>query len=540
MLARTYTSTLVGIDGLVISVEVNLAKGIPYTHVIGRTDNVVKESIERIRAAITNDSMAFPLCRITINLAPADIKKRGSHYDLPIAVAIIAASDPKRIKINLEEYAFFGELSLDGKVNPVRGMLPLAMSAQEQGIKNIVVPYDNRYEVSLLKECRLVCVKCLNDVIKIIEGKESSYQLHINEEKCEEGADLFNVKDLEEEKSNNKLKDFNQVYGQENIKRAMVIAAAGGHNMLIMGAPGTGKSMLAERFIDILPPMSYKEQVEVTKIHSIGGIMKNNMPLLNKRPFRAPHNSITAAGMFGGGAEPKPGELSYAHNGVLFLDELQQFETNILQLMRVPLETKEIIINRNRNTYVFPADTLLLAAVNPCKCGYRDDPKHMCTCTQSQLNHYFDKLSGPFIDRIDMQVRMNPIEYEVIENPTDGMSTKDMKILVTLARKLQENRYINEDFKLNGNLDEEGIKKYIILDKESKEFLKLVFNRKGLSVRSYNKILKMARTIADVDNQEQITIKHIAEAVQYRNLEELCREKYKLKGELCIEEKENM
>ena len=529
MQARTFTAALIGLEGQVVSVEVNLARGIPYTHVIGRTDNVVKESIERIRAAIVNYSMTFPMCRITINLAPADVKKRGSHYDLPIAVAILAASDMPRVKINLKEYAFFGELSLDGQINPVRGMLPLSMCACEGGIKNIVVPYENRFEVSLLEKCNVILVKNLKDVINIIEGKNLSSMEYINEENRHSFWASNNIMDNLPKST----RDFNQVYGQENVKRAMVIAAAGGHSMLIMGSPGTGKSMLAERFIDILPSMSYKEQVEVTKVHSIGGIMKNNVPLVNKRPFRAPHNSITKVAMFGGGSIPKPGEFSYAHNGVLFLDELQLFETDILQLMRVPLESNEIVISRNRNTYVFPAKVQLIAAVNPCKCGYRDDPKHICTCTQGQLTHYFDKLSGPFIDRIDMQIRMNPIDYHVIENQNNGMSTKDMKILVTLARKLQENRYINEDFKLNSNLNEDNIKKYIKLDEESKDFLRLVFNRKGLSVRSYNKILKMARTIADVENQEQICLNHVAEAVQYRNLEELSREKNKMVGELC-------
>lgn len=511
MHARTYTSTLEGMEGTLIDVEVNLSKGLPYTHVVGSTDNVINESVERIRATLTNCGYQFPNCRTTINLAPAYMKKRGSHYDVPIAVAIISAAQLTKIKIEMKDYAFYGELALDGKINPVRGLLPLAMCAEEHGIKHIVVPYDNRYEVSLIEKSNIILVKNFGDIVKILEGNETEWQMNIDD------SIPFSDDNLDE-----KL-DFSQVYGQENVKRALTVAAAGGHSILMMGSPGTGKSMLAHRFIDILPPLTYQEQVEITKVYSIGGLMKNGKPLVTKRPFRAPHNSITSAAFFGGGKEPKPGELSYAHNGVLFLDELQLFDKKIIDLMRTPLEDREIILTRNRQSYVYPADIILVAAANPCRCGYRGDPLHICTCTKTQLKSYFDKMSGPFVDRIDMHVRMNGVDYETLDKKQSVLTTEQMRTAVLLARKKQEERYKGESYRLNSHLDDEGIKKYIQLDRECNDFLKKAYERMGLSVRAYNRILRISRTIADIHEEKEINIEHIAEAIQYRNLGEFFR-----------------
>ena len=511
MLGRTYTAALDGIQGNMISVEVNLAKGIPNTHIIGSTDNVIKESIERIRSTISNTGLKFPLCRMTINLAPADIKKRGSHYDLPISVALLSASDLVNVKINLKDYAFFGELSLDGQVNHVRGLLPLAMCAEENGIKNVVVPYDNRFEVSLLEKSNIIVVNTFSDVIDILMGREKNYQMNILE-----------MRNQREEDGKESM-DFDQVYGQENIKRAMVVAGAGGHSMLMIGSPGTGKSMMAQRFVDILPPLSYDEQVEITKVHSVGGIMKTGKPLVTKRPFRFPHTSITYAGFYGGGSDVKPGEISYAHKGVLFLDELQEMDNRIIQSMRLPLEEKKIHLVRNRQSYTYPADFILIAAANPCKCGYRGDQKHKCTCSKSQIKQYYDRLSGPFVDRIDMHLRMNPINYYTIEKKEQGMNTMQMRQMVINARVVQQKRYKNEDFDLNGQLDDEGIKKYIILNKKCNIFMEEIFDKMALSIRGYNRILKVARTIADLDSKKDIEIEHIAEAFQYRNIKELSR-----------------
>ena len=511
MHARTYTSTLDGMEGILIDVEVNLSKGLPYTHIVGYTDNVINESIERIRATLINCGYQFPASRVTINLAPAYMKKRGSHYDLPIAVSVLSAAQMTKIKINMKEYAFFGELALDGKINPVRGLLPLAMCAEEHDIKNIVVPYDNRYEVSLLEKSNILLVKSFGEVVEILEGKEEKYRLNFQENI------LNNVDNATDHM------DFSQVYGQENVKQALTVAAAGGHSILMMGSPGTGKTMLAQRFIDILPPLTYQEQVDIIKVYSIGGLMKEGKPLINQRPFRMPHNSITSAAFFGGGREPKPGEISYAHNGVLFLDELQLFDKKIIDLMRTPLEDKEITLTRNRHSYVYPADVILVAAANPCKCGYRGDPIHVCTCTKTQMRSYLDKMSGPFVDRIDMHVRMNVVDYEAIDKKQSVLTTAQMKKSVMKAREIQKERYKNEKYNLNSHLDEEGIKKFIQLDNQCNQFMKDAYETMGLSVRAYNRILKVARTIADINNEEKISICHLAEAIQYRNLGELYR-----------------
>ena len=511
MHARTYTSTLDGMEGILIDVEVNLSKGLPYTHIVGYTDNVINESIERIRATLINCGFQYPASRVTINLAPAYMKKRGSHYDLPIAVSILSAAKMANIKINMNEYAFFGELSLDGKINPVRGLLPLAMCAEEHDIKNIVVPYDNRYEVSLLEKSNVIVVKNFGEVVEILEGKEKEHTLD------------FSSIDLETTSNSIDKMDFSQVYGQENVKQALTVAAAGGHSILMMGSPGTGKTMMAQRFIDLLPPLTYQEQVEITKVYSIGGLMKDGKPLINQRPFRMPHNSITSAAFFGGGREPKPGEISYAHNGVLFLDELQLFDKKIIDLMRTPLEDKEIILTRNRHSYIYPADVILVAAANPCKCGYRGDPIHVCTCNKTQLRSYLDKMSGPFVDRIDMHVRMNTVDYEAIDKKQSVLTTAQMKKSVIRAREIQKERYKNENYNLNSHLDEEGIKRFIQLDDQCNKFMKDAYETMGLSVRAYNRILKVARTIADINNEEKISISHIAEAIQYRNLGELYR-----------------
>lgn len=511
MLGKIYTAALDGLQGNVVTVEAHLANGIPNSHIIGSTDSVVKESIERIRAAMGNTGLKFPLCRITINLAPADIKKKGSHYDLPMAVGLISAANLIATEIDLKKYAFFGELSLDGKINSVKGMLPMAMCMEEQGIENMVVPYDNRYEVSLLKKSNIILVKNFSEVLDILAGKQQNHQ-----------TDIFEIKNERKENIKETL-DFEHVYGQENIKRAMVVAGAGGHSMLMIGSPGTGKSMMAQRFADILPPLSYEEQVEVTKVHSIGGLMKKDRPLMTKRPFRFPHSSITYAGFFGGGSDVKPGEISYAHKGVLFLDELQQMDNRILQSMRLPLEEKQVHIVRNRNSYTYPADFILLAAANPCKCGYRGDKKHRCTCSKNQIKQYFDRLSGPFVDRIDMHLRMNAIDYYTIEKKPIGMNTAEMRQMVIAARKVQKERYKNEDFKLNAHLDDEGIEKYILLNQECSKFLENIYEKMALSIRGYNRLLKVARTVADLDGKEEIEICHIAEAFQYRNVKELYR-----------------
>lgn len=508
MLAKTYTATLEGIEGEMTSVEVNLSRGIPCIHVVGSTDKVVRESAERIRAAMINTGIRFPVCRITVNLAPAEITKHGSHYDLAISVALMLASESVDPVVNVRDYAFFGELSLEGEISHVRGMLPLAMCAEDEGIGNIVVPYDDRNELSLLQRSRVIPVRNLRQVIDLIQnGTIPEY-----EEKTDEGECISAGK-----------KDFDQVYGQEAVKRAMVVSAAGGHSMLLMGSPGVGKSMMAERYADILPPLTYEEQVEITRIHSIGGLLGSGSHVVRKRPFRNPGNTVTATALLGGGREPRPGEISYAHGGVLFLDEFSMFDSNLIQLMRKPAEEKKIVINRNRRSYTFPADNILICAANPCRCGYRGDPVHICTCSQRQLDQFFSRLSGPFVDRIDMHVRMSPVDFREIEKNRKGIGTAEMREMVIYARRIQEERYRGMEFSLNSRLSSEDLKKYVPLDRECRRFVGMLYEKMGFSVRTYGKILALARTVADVEGEEKVNAIHIAEAVQYRNMTELYR-----------------
>lgn len=508
MLSRIYTSMLNGADGKIAVAEAYISRGLPGFHIVGLTDTVIKEAIERIRAAIINSGYRFPVSRITVNLAPADKKKNGSHYDLAMAMALLKASDENMI-FDEKKFAFFGELALDGSVSAVPGILPLAMCAEENGIENILVPKDNLKEASFIKKSNVIGVKNLKQAVEVSCG---------GIKKIAKQNQAYKIIDGKRKKDKNDL-DFSQVYGQETAKRAALIAASGGHDIMLVGVPGVGKTMIAKRFTGILPSMSYDEQREVTKLYSIAGLLDENNPVISERPFRMPHSSVTRTAMIGGGIKIRPGEISLAHKGVLFLDEVSGFDGKCLQFLRQPMEERKIRIVRNTESIVFPADFTLICAANPCKCGYFGDDEHICTCTPTQISNYWEKLSAPFLDRIDIHVRMSKTVYANISETKKGMDTKTMREIVKETRALQEERYKGESIKLNGRLDEELTKKYIILDKEAYEFLREACFKMALSMRGAKKVMRVARTIADMEKEENISEIHIAEALRYRNFE---------------------
>ena len=504
MIAKTYTSTLHGIEEQIVVVEADLGRGLPAFHIVGLTDTIIKESSERIRGAIVNSGYTFPQCRITVNLSPADRRKCGSHYDLPMAMALLLASD-QGVKFKWQDFAFFGELTLDGNVNGIPGLLPLVIATEEQGIKNIVIPKANVGEGALLKKASVFPVSTLAEVMNIVKG---------------EGKQLKKEEVFTREKP--KL-DFNQVYGQENAKRAMVIAAAGGHNLLMVGSPGAGKTMLAERFKYLLPPLSYEEKIELTKIYSVAGLLTDEK-ILNERPFRKPYSFITEASMLGGGAIPRPGEISLAHTGVLFLDEFTNFDARCIAGLRKPMDDGEISISRKRETVVFPSDFILLIATNPCKCGFYGDATRACTCTANQLNSFREKFSTPLIDRVDLFVEMNHVDFDEIDKKDKGLSTEEMYKMVVKAREKQKNRFKNEKYKVNSKIEGDDFKKYCHLGVAERATLETAYEKIGLTMRGYYKIIRLSRTIADLDDSEEINMSHILEALQYRN-------KMEIKGE---------
>lgn len=494
-----------GIDGYVIIVETDISSGIPAFDIVGLGDTAVKESKERVRSAIKNAGLEFPIKRITVNLAPADKKKEGSAFDLPIALGILVATE-QIVNREIDNYAFMGELSLDGEIKPVKGILPMVISARQNGIENIIVPIENADEAAVVNGINVFPAKNIVDVVN-----------HLNEV-CKLNIHTIDINELFEKNTEYEV-DFADVKGQENVKRALEVAASGGHNCLLIGSPGCGKTMLARRLPTILPVMTFEEALEVTKIHSIAGTLTDKVSLITKRPFRAPHHTISSAGLIGGGKFPKPGEISLAHFGVLFLDELPEFDKNALEVLRQPLEDGIVTISRVNATYTYPARTTLICAANPCKCGnYLDDTKE-CTCTPKQIQQYIGKLSGPLLDRIDLHVEVPSVKYKDLESHKEGKKSSVIRERVNKARKIQQERYKGLNIYSNSELTPALIKKYCKLDEQCSEILKDAFEKLGLSARAHNRILKVARTIADLEGSENIRKEHLLEAIQYRSLD---------------------
>ncbi len=507
MLSKVLSASIIGIDAHTVEVEVDItSRGLPHFSMVGLPDAAVKESKDRVRAALKNIGFHFPLKQITVNLAPADLKKEGSSFDLPIAIGIIAAEGVLELA-NVDGYLFTGELSLNGAIKPVKGALSMAMRARDLGLKGVILPEKNSSEAAVVKGIPVFGFKSLPDVIEFLKDVNLKMPFEIDIHKAIQESSVYE-------------EDFVEVKGQEHAKRAFEVVAAGGHNVLMIGPPGSGKTMLAKRLPTILPGMTFEEALETTKIHSVAGLLKDGQSLLAVRAFRSPHHTISDVALIGGGQIPKPGEVSLSHNGLLFLDELPEFKRNVLEVLRQPLENGEVTVSRAVASITYPASFMLIAAMNPCPCGYFGDNRHQCTCTPGQIHRYRHRVSGPLLDRIDIHIEVPAVPYKELSNESSGERSEDIRKRVVAAREIQLERFKNDrNIYSNGQMKTRHIKKYCKLKPDAQSLLDAAMQKLGLSARAYTRILKLSRTIADLEASEDIRSHHVSEAIQYRTLD---------------------